>query len=253
MKKFLRYSLIVIACFTLTFCASDGSSSESGAPQANPDGTGKGGSMAVFSIKGNYLYTVDNQDLHVFQISDSNNPVKVNKVTIGRDIETIYSLDNLMFMGSRNGMFIYDVTNPEAPVYKSQAEHFTACDPVVAANGFAYVTLHSNTGCGNNLNTLMVYNIADVTNPQLIHQRNLTYPRGLAIHENFLIICDDELKIFDVTNPAQPSLVKSVNHKFKDVLIYNNTMYAFGEQKVTQFKWNANDFLKLTPISDITY
>lgn len=252
MKKLFQCSLVVIICITLTFCASDGSSSES-SPQGNPDGTGKGGSMAVFSIKGNYLYTVDNQDLHVFQITDSNNPVKVNKVTIGREIETIYSLDNLMFMGSRNGMFIYDVSNPESPKYLSQAQHFTACDPVVAANGFAYVTLHSNTGCGNNLNTLMVYDIANVSTPKLIHQRNLTYPRGLAIHENYLIICDDELKIFDITNPAEPTLKKSVNYKFKDVLIYNEIMYAFGERKVSQFKWNKNDFLSLVPISDISY
>jgi len=250
-KKFLKFSIILAACFSLTFCGSD-NSSDTGGP--NSEGSGKGGSMAVFAIKGNYLYTVDNQDLHVFQISDTNNPVKVNDVTIGRNIETIYSLGDLMFMGSRNGMFIYDVSNPENPKYLSQAEHFTACDPVVANEGYAYVTLHSNTGCGNNLNTLMVYDIADVKNPQLIHQRNLTYPRGLAIHENYLIICDDELKIFDATNPAEPVLVKSVNHKFKDVVIYNDIMYAFGEQKVTQFKWNAADFPNtLTAISDITY
>ena len=250
MKKLLRYSLVISSCLMLAFCSSDGSDT---AGEPNSDGTGKGGSMAVFALRGNYLYTVDNQDLHVFQISNTNNPVKVNKVTIGRDIETIYSLGDLMFMGSRNGMFIYDVSNPESPKYLSDAQHFTACDPVVADNGYAYVTLHSNASCGNNLNTLMVYNIADVKNPQLIHQRNLTYPRGLAIYENYLIVCDDELKIFDTTNPAEPVLVKSVNYKFKDIVIYNNILYAFGEQKVTQFKWNAGDFLTLTAISDITY
>ncbi len=249
MKKFLKFSFLLASCFLLTFCSSDGSDTAS----PSSEGSGKGGSMAVFTIKGNYLYTVDNQKLHVFQISNTTDPVKVNDVTIGRDIETIYSLDNLMFMGSRNGMFIYDVSNPENPKYLSDAQHFTACDPVVANKTHAFVTLHSNTTCGNNLNTLMVYDIADVTNPKLIHQRNLTYPRGLAIHENYLIICDDELKIFDVTQAAEPVLVKSVNYKFKDIVIYNDILYAFGEQKVTQFKWNAVDFLTLTPISDITY
>lgn len=249
MKKVLKYSLFVATCLLLTFCDSD--SSDTGSP--NSEGVGQGGSMAVFTIKGNYLYTVDHQDLHVFQISNTANPVKVNKVTIGRNIETIYSFNDLMFMGSRNGMFIYDVSNPESPKYLSDAQHFTACDPVVANDQFAYVTLHSNTSCGNNLNTLMVYDINDVKNPQLIHQRNLTYPRGLAIYENYLIVCDDELKIFDTTNPAEPVLVKSVNYKFKDIVIYNNILYAFGEQKVTQFKWNAGDFLTLTAISDITY
>lgn len=250
MKKILKFSWVLATCFTLSFCSSDGSD---GANAPTAEGVGKGGSMAVFAIKGNYLYTVDYQTLHVFQISDTNNPVKVNDVVIGRDIETIYSLENLMFMGSRNGMFIYDVSNPENPKYLSQAEHFTACDPVVANETHAFVTLHSNTGCGNNLNTLMVYDIADLKNPLLIHQRNLTYPRGLALYEKYLIICDDELKIFDTTNPAEPVLVKSVNYKFKDIVIYNDILYAFGEQKVTQFKWNSGDFLSLAPISDITY
>lgn len=249
MKKLLKYSTVAAMCLLFTFCSGDGSE----VSPVNSEGTGQGGSMAVFAIKGNYLYTVDYQDLHIFQISESNNPVKANKVTIGRDIETIYSMGNLMFMGSRNGMFIFDVSNPESPKYLSQAQHFTACDPVVANNSYAYVTLHSNTGCGNNLNTLMVYDIADVTDPKLIHQRNLTYPRGLALYENYLIICDDELKVFDTTNPAEPVLVKSVNYKFKDLVIYNDIMYAFGEQKVTQFKWNQGDFLTFTPISDITY
>lgn len=249
MKKFLKFSAVIATCLVFTFCGSD----DSGNASPSSESVGKGGSLAVFAIKGNYLYTVDYQTLHVFQISDTNNPVKVNDVLIGQNIETIYSLGNLMFMGSRNGMFIYDVTNPENPKYLSQAEHFTACDPVVANESHAYVTLHSNTGCGNNLNTLMVYDIANVQNPILIHQRNLTYPRGLALYENYLIVCDDELKIFDTTNPAEPVLVKSVNYKFKDIVIYNDVLYAFGEQKVTQFKWNNNDFLSLAPISDITY
>jgi len=249
MKKIIKLGYLVAAIILLVNCSGDGS--DSGSPVG--ESTGKGGSMAVFTIKDNYLYTVDNQKLHVFQISNTTNPVKVNDVVIGRDIETIYSLDNLMFMGSRNGMFIYDVTNPENPKYLSDAQHFTACDPVVANNTHAYVTLHSNTSCGNNLNTLMVYDISDIKKPSLIHQRNLTYPRGLAIYENYLIICDDELKIFDITDAAEPVLVKSVNHKFKDIVIYNETLYAFGEQKVTQFSWIEDDFLTLTPISDITY
>lgn len=249
MKNIIKYSLIVITCSFLSFCDSD---SSSGLPSSN-EGMGKGGSMAVFAINGNYLYTVDYQDLHVFQIADPNNPVKVNKVSIGWNIETIYSMGNLMFIGSRNGMFIYDVTQPESPKYLSEAQHFTACDPVVAQDNYAYVTLHSNTNCGNNLNTLMIYNIENLTNPQLIHQRTLTYPRGLAIYENYLIICDDELKVFDVIEPANPVLVKSVNYKFKDLVIYNDIMYAFGEQKVTQFKWDSGNFLSFYSISDITY
>ncbi len=248
MKKLIQFLIVVVICSLLSFCSNDSSSSSSN------NGVGQGGSMAVFSIKDNYLYTVDNLNLHVFQISETTNPVKVNNVYIGRDIETIYSFNNFLFMGSRNGMYIYDISNPETPKFISQAMHFTACDPVVANDKYAYVTLHSNRNCGTTeQNVLLIYDIAIIKTPILIHQRNLTYPRGLAIYEDYLIICDDELKIFDASNPTEPKLVKSFNSKYKDIVLYNDIMYVFGEHKITQYKWNTNDFLSLTPISEISY
>ena len=38
-------------------------------------GTGIGGSMARFTIKGDYLYTVDSYDLKTFDIKDKVNPM----------------------------------------------------------------------------------------------------------------------------------------------------------------------------------
>lgn len=251
MKK-ITYTLLSIFFVLLTLsCSSDSSGSQdSGAPSQSD---GKSGSLATFALKGNYLYTVDYQKLNVFSIQNKENPVKVNQKDVGFNIETLYSLDNYLFIGSRNGMFIYDIINPENPNLLSEARHFTACDPVVANQTHAFVTLHSNTNCGNNLNTLMVYDITDLKNPILIHQRNLSFPRGLALHENYLIVCDDELKIFDITDPAEPILAKSFNTNFKDVVIYNDVLFAFGENSVSQFKWTGNDFLTLAQISSISY
>jgi len=250
MKK-TYYFIVIILCTLFTINCSNDSTSDSNSGTPSPDG--KGGSLATFALKGNYLYTVDYQKLNIFSIQNPENPVKVNQTNIGFNIETLYSLDNFLFIGSRNGMYIYDITNPENPLFLSESQHFTACDPVVANETHAFVTLHSNTGCGNNLNTLMVYDIANPAYPILIHQRNLTYPRGLAIHDNYLIICDDELKIFDVTNPTEPTLVLSKNYNFKDVVIYNDILFAFGENEIVQFKWTNNDFLTLDEISNLNY
>lgn len=251
MKK-ISYTLLCIFFVLVTIsCSSDNSGSQDSGSPSQSDG--KGGSLATFALKGNYLYTVDYRKLNVFSVQNKENPVKVNQKDVGFNIETLYSLDNYLFIGSRNGMFIYDITNPENPNLLSEAQHFTACDPVVANQTHAFVTLHSNTNCGNNLNTLMVYDIADPSNPILIHQRNLSYPRGLALHENYLIVCDDELKIFDITDPAEPILAKSFNANFKDVVVYNDVLFAFGENSVSQFKWTGNDFLTLAQISSISY
>lgn len=252
MKKITYILFSIFLLFTLLNCSSDSADSGGGevAP-TNPDG--KGGSLATFALKGNYLYTVDYQSLKVFNIQNRENPVKVNQKQVGFNIETLFSMNDYLFIGSQNGMFIYDVSNPENPNFLSNSEHFTACDPVVANETHAFVTLHSNTGCGNNLNTLMVYDIDNPSNPVLIHQRNLTYPRGLALHENYLIVCDDELKIFDITNASEPILASSKPYNYKDVVIYNNILFAFGDNKISQFKWTGNDFLTLELISTVNY
>lgn len=255
MKKYLFYFILIIGCLQLTNCANDeaGSNPNTGDPSTGNPSDGKGGSLAVFALKGNYLYTVDYRSLHVFQISDPGNPIKVNDVQIGFDIETLFSLDNLLFMGAQSGMYIFDISNPENPVKMSESRHFTACDPVVANETHAFVTLHSNTNCGGNLNRLMVYDIADVQNPVLVHERNLVAPKGLALHDNYLVVCDDELKIFNVTDPVEPVLLKAFNKSYTDVVIYNDILFAFGSRQISQFKWQGNDFTTLEEISTLNY
>ena len=242
--KYLKFILVFcVSCLFLS-CNEDTDS------MYGEIGDGVGGSLATFVMKNEYLYVVDNQNLNVFSIHNPQNPVKVNSVPIGFNIETMYLLRNYLFIGSQNGMFIYSIENPENPVYLSGAEHFNACDPVVANTSNAFVTLHSNTNCGNNINVLQVYDTTDLQNPVLIHQRNLTHPKGLALHEQYLLVCDDELKIFSIANPV---LVHSVNKSYKDLVIYQGILFAFGENEITQYKWTAENFSDLEVISSLSY
>ena len=213
----------------------------------NETSDGQGGSLAIFALKGNYLYGVDNSKLNVFSLLNPSAPVSVNEVEVGFNIETLFSFENYLFIGSRNGMFIYSIENPENPVLLSQAQHFTACDPVVANATHAFVTLHSGTFCGNNLNVLQVYNTTDVNNPILIHSRNLTYPKGLSLYNNYLLVCDDVIKIFDIQNPAEPVLVNTINKECFDIIINNNTLYAIGNFGLYRYELNPNN------INDIQY
>ena len=68
-------------------------------------------------------------------------------VFIGFDIETLSLYDGYLYIGSRNGMFIYNTTNYEEPALVSQVQHFTTCDPVIANNTHAYVTLKGGDLC----------------------------------------------------------------------------------------------------------
>lgn len=215
---------------------------------------GKGGSMATFILKDKYLYTVDNSRLNVFNIDNAENPVKVNTVNIGFNIETLFSFDKYLFVGSRNAMYIYSIeNNPEVPVMLSQARHFTACDPVVANATSAFVTIHNNTACNPNANNnrLLAYNITDIKNPLLISERALQQPKGLALYKNYVIVCDKtDLLFFDVTDLKNITLAHSIpNTEAIDLIVNNNRIMAFTKTDVVQFEIDPSDIKKTKKVS----
>lgn len=252
-------NLIFLAIFLLISCSNSENSSSSG--QNSDMNLSKGGSFATFAIKNDYLYVVDEQNLNVFSIKNLKNPEKLGKVRIGFDIETLFSMGDYLFIGSQTGMYIYSVESPETPTQLARAEHFRACDPVVANATHAFVTLHSTREgrCATNLNELQVYDIADIKSPKLLSRRQLTKPQGLAIlSDKHLAVCDDDLKIISIENPEDTRVeVNSIIKKsYKDLVFHNNILFAFGEKIITQYKYNPNPAVGgqfLEQISEITY
>ena len=232
MKKII---LTLLIFFALLSCSGDSTSSS----VENSDG--QGGSLAIFALKNNYLYSVDVATLNVFSLLNEQQPVKVNSIQIGFDIETIFSMDNYLFIGSRSGMFIYSIADPEKPIKLSQVQHFTACDPVIANATHSFVTLNSNRFCGNNTNVLQIYNTTNLSNPLLVHSRNLVAPKGLALYNNYLFVCDDVIKIFNITNPVEPVLAANIDRECFDLIIRGNQLFAVGNSGLYRYELNTSD------------
>ncbi|APY09585.1 hypothetical protein BWZ20_03790 [Winogradskyella sp. J14-2] len=245
MKKAHFYIIFV---FMLLSCSSDNATNDTSSSFTD---TGQGGSLARFSLYLNYLYVVDDSNLNVFSIIDNEQPVLVNTIPIGFNIETLFNYKNYLYIGSRNGMFIYSISNPETPTYLSDVQHFTACDPVVANDTHAFVTLHTNIGCGIDLNVLEIYDVTEVTNPILISSRNLTQPIGLGLYGNYLFVCDDEVKVFDVSNPENSTLVTSIDVNAFDVIINNDIIVLIGDNGLYQYSLDYNDINNISHLSTI--
>jgi len=242
MKKIIPFVLLVF----LMGCSDSDSAQNSE--------IGQGGSLAVFAIKGNYLYGVDQMKLNVFSLVNSEKPVKVNEISIGFDIETLFSYGDNLFIGSRNGMFIYSISNPENPTKLSSVQHFTACDPVIANSTHSYVTLNSNATCGNNTNVLQVYDTKDLTKPKLIHSRTLSQPKGIGFYTaDYLLVCDDVIKIFNIQNPAEPVLVHAIDKNCFDLIIRDNTLFAIGNNGVYRYKMNPSNIKDIQLESETTF
>ena len=247
MKKINTYiSLLALLVLIISYsCNSDGGTSFQ-------NSEGKGGSLARFTTVGNYLYTVDNTELHVFNISNNEAPVLVNTISVGFGIETLYSLRNNLYIGSTNGMFIYSIANKEEPTLLSEVQHFTACDPVIANLTHAFVTLKGGRGCGGNLNMLQIYDIADLQNPVLISQRQLISPVGIALYQDYLFVCDDKVKIFDISNINQIELITTIPKNTFDVIINSNHLVLVGEDGIYQYQLDPASIENIQELSIIT-
>jgi hypothetical protein len=203
--------------------------------------TGIAGSMARFAIVNNYLYGVNQSQLITFNIINANDPQRVATNNIAWNIETIYPFKDKLFIGSGSGMFIYDITNPSSPRNLGQFTHARACDPVIADDNNAYITLHDGTACGGFNNQLDVVNITNLLSPTLVKTYAMTHPHGLAKDNNLLFICDgrDGLKMYDASNPSAIILKKQVTGvETYDAIAWNNNLLVVAKDGLYQYDYS---------------
>ncbi|MDQ6888830.1 MAG: hypothetical protein M3Z56_00920 [Bacteroidota bacterium] len=196
--------------------------------------TGAGGSLTRFAITGNYLYSVDENKLKAFDISTPNDPILKNSQDVGFAIETIFPVEDKLFIGSSSKLYIYSIADPANPKKLSDATSpnvFRRCDPVVAKDSVAYATLRTNGACGGTQSVLAVFNIKDILNPVQVSTIPVFEPYGLGYKNDVLYVCDRQtgLILFDISQPYQPvRLNNAINDGiYLDVIPYQNTLICW--------------------------
>ncbi|GAA4732797.1 hypothetical protein GCM10023229_08480 [Flavisolibacter ginsenosidimutans] len=209
---------------------------------AAPAQTGVGGSMASFTIVNNYLYAVGSSSLYCLDISNPSSPQQTAVKNMGWGIETIYPFQDKLFMGSRTGMFIYSLNDPANPTAQGSFAHLTFCDPVIADNQYAYVTLRGGTMCNStNVNELDVLDVNDLSRPALKKTYPLSNPYGLAKDGNLLLVCDGTagLKLYEASSPASLQLIKQINGlEAYDVIAINKLAVVVAREGLYQFDYS---------------
>jgi hypothetical protein len=241
-----RAWILICGCLVSVFSCQLGSDSEAGFTS----GEGTGGSTARFTIAGNNLYTVDHYSLKIFNIEDPQHPQFIVSRPVGFGIETIFPLHKNLYLGTSTGMYIYDIDSPENPQKISYFEHVISCDPVVSDGKYAYVTLSSgNQRCRRGTNELQIIDLQNLKSPALVKQYPLTQPRGLAIRNDTLWICDNGLKGFDVSNKQDIKLLFNFSDiSAYDVILNNHLILITGETGFVQYSLANNSIRKLSEI-----
>ncbi len=209
----------------------------------NNSSLGVGGSMARFAIKNNALFIIDNYMLKVFNIENDNDILLSNTLYTRWAIETLFPYKNYLFMGSQNGMLIYDISKPQYPEFISDHWHATSCDPVVVEGNYAYITLRSGNSCGAIENRLDVIDISNIINPILLKSYAMDEPYGLGIDGSILFVCDGSsgLKIYDVTDKL--NITDNLIVQFRDIQAYdaipfNGILMLIGDDGLYQYDYS---------------
>lgn len=236
--KLLSLFLCLFIIIISTSC--NNGAADAASPNQN-SATGKGGSLARFTIVNDNLYVVDQSALNIFSLKDPKRPDYIKQVNLGFGVETIYPYQNNLFIGTQTGMYIIDNQDAENPKVLSSYQHIRSCDPVVVQGRYAYVTMRAENSCNRGLRQLNVVDIADLRNPKLVQSYPMTNPYGLGIDGNSLFVCDNGLKFFDITLPAvlkQTQHISSINGY--DVIPNRGNLLLTGSDGLFQYDYQGN-------------
>jgi len=219
-------------------------------------GGGTGGSMARFMLNEDYLYVIAVPvRLKTVDISTASDMAVVDSIDVPRNMETLFRLQNNLFVGTTTGMLIFDLVNPKKPVQISSYDHITACDPVVVDGQYAYVTLRTGNMCNNGSNLLEVIDISSIKNPYLVKSYPMFNPHGLGTDGNLLFVCDGTagLKIYDKSNPLA-IITSQIAHypdfDTYDVIPMNGILMLVGKGGIYQYDYsNPENIVQISHIA----
>lgn len=214
-------------------------------------GAGVGGSMARFMLNEEYLYVVSlPYRLKTLNIESATQMVVVDSIDVPRNMETLFRLEDKLFIGTTTGLLIFNLENPNKPRQISSYDHITACDPVVVDGQYAYVTLRTGTMCTNGQNLLEVIDISSIENPFLVKSYPMFNPHGLGVDGDLLFICDGAagLKVYNKTDPMAiitNQLAHYPNINTFDVIPLNGILMLISSEGIYQYNYTNPSTINL--------
>ncbi|MBN1309384.1 MAG: hypothetical protein JXA18_15800 [Chitinispirillaceae bacterium] len=197
-----------------------------------------GGSMAVFAVMDSFLYYVDESNLYTVSISNPSRMVQLSQQSVGWDVETIFPTSRYLFIGGREGMYIYDRSQPSEPVYAGMVSHFRSCDPVVVRGAAAFVTLRSGSSCGGSRDVLMSVDVSDPENTRILKEIDATTPYGLAVGDSLLYVANGwaGFSLYRAANPLDLEIIAQWSEPAaRDFIWDRDRLYLMGMEEVVVY------------------
>ncbi|HSX18344.1 MAG TPA: carbohydrate binding domain-containing protein [Candidatus Saccharimonadales bacterium] len=181
-------------------------------------------------VQGRYAYVMDdgNGSLHIFDLSNPANPVKISSVTGFSANIGAYAQGNYIYATDRNNvrLRIIDVSNPASPTVVSNISTglFRPYDVYVQGR-YAYVVDVS-------ANTMVTFDVSNPASPTMVStiSGSLNGPQDIYVQGRYAYIANggSSLTIIDVSNPANPTEVSNISTGLNNSYgVYVQGRYAY--------------------------
>lgn len=101
----------------------------------------------------------------------------------------------------------------------------------------------------NGVNQLLIYDISDITQPELRKTIELDQPYGLSIKETSLFVCyEDGVLEFDITNPLEPAQIGDFDMSCNDIIASTQPMILTGDDGIRLVQKDSTNLIELAII-----
>lgn len=220
LNRKITYPFIFVAFLVLITGTVAGAAS---APAVNMELVGHfSGQIRAVDIVGNYAYIGQGPDFLILDISNSSSPVLVSKITTEDNISEVKVSGNYAYLADgKNGLLIFDISDPSSPVLKGNYNNATgACD---ISGNYVYVAAGDKG--------LLILDINNTSSPILKGRYDTKgsydtggYARRVSVSGNYAYIANvDNFLIFDISDPSSPVLKGSYDNLKGSLNVFTNT------------------------------
>jgi hypothetical protein len=188
------------------------------------------------------LIAIDQNEIKLFNIESEGTITFSKGIEVGQGLETLFPKGDFLFIGTRVGMHIYQKIDSDFK-FLSFTEHLESCDPVVANQTHAYVTLRNGRSCSFGSNLLDVYSIENIHNPVLIQSLGMEGPKGLSLTSSHLYVCDgqDGFIIFKILNDGKVEEQSRVNgFNAHDAIVIGDILIIVAADNIHQYRIDSD-------------
>ncbi len=173
------------------------------------------------NIYGDLLFIAEfNRGLYIYNISDLTNPILYTRCDTHTWCKKIAKHGDYIYTASEvNGLIIVDCSNPQAPVKVSAMYPGVNVNDVQFFNNTLFMSGSGDKG-------IMAVNVDDPESPEMLYSIPLSGTvREFAFKDNYLFVPDSGLKIFDMADFYNPSLVAKIDLQMSSgSLVFNENL-----------------------------